>query len=71
MTTPVIIMIVGGVSGLLAGISVIYNFVFSVSRDMSVSSLVRHIVFGIWANASWVAFLVGLVMFIIQWAKHA
>lgn len=71
--TPTTLMLIGAGSGALALAALLFNF-FALAGSRSDGGtrfcLILHVLFGLWAAASWVTFLVGLVMFLIDYAKH-
>lgn len=58
-------------SGIVALLLLIINFVAFTKEGGGVKNVVLHLIFGLWAGGSWVAFLVGLVMFLIDYAKRS
>lgn len=70
MSTPVIVMLSAAASGLLGLLCLFFNFM-KLMRGGEAKYAFAQVVIGLWVGGSWATFLVGIVMFLIQWAKHA
>ena len=68
--TPSFVMTIAAISGILALIALFLNFFILIGRGSAIG-VVLHVVFGLWAGASWITFLIGVVMFLINYAKTA